>query len=377
MEKIETTIIGAGIVGLAVSAAVAKPERTVYVLEKNLAFGQETSSRNSEVIHAGLYYPRASLKALGCVEGNRLIYELCAKNNISCQRTGKLVVANEPQEMEELNVLFNTGQGNGAKDLAMLKASEIKKLEPNIQAKAALHSPNTGIVDSHNLMRCFFQKAKAQGAQFVFGATLTKIEKQKDGYQLTVRDADGSDFSFWTRIVINCAGLNSDLIAAKAGIDIQAADYVLKFCKGEYFRVASSKSRLIKRLVYPVPEKKEISLGIHATPDLGGGLRLGPDAQYIARDQANYELNQSKKDYFAQAARRFLPFVESADLSADTAGIRPKLQGPDDGFRDFVIRHEEDRGLAGLINLIGIDSPGLTASPWIANYVRAMVEKII
>ncbi len=377
MEKADITIIGAGIIGLAVSACVSQQARTVFVLERNTSFGQEASSRNSEVIHAGIYYLPNSLKARTCVEGNQLIYEICEKNNIRCKKLGKLIVACEKEEIAELEHLFENGQGNGVSGLRILSIEELKELEPNIKAKAALYSPNTGVVDTHNLMRHFLQKAKAKGAEFAFRTEVTRIDRQAGGYKVAVCDSDGSIFSFFTRVLINCAGLNSDVLAKISGVDIAAANYILKFCKGEYFRLGAAKAHLVEHLIYPVPDKKEISLGIHATPDLEGGLRLGPDAQYIERSKADYNVDDSKKEKFWRSASRFLPFIRPEDLIADTAGIRPKLQGPDNGFRDFVICHEKDKALPGLINLIGIDSPGLTAAPAIAKYVQDMVEEIL
>lgn len=362
---------------MAVAAALARQDRALYVLERNASFGQETSGRNSEVIHSGIYYPQNSLKARTCVRGNRLIYELCAKNNIPCEKRGKLIIASEEKELAKLNELLRNGQNNDVQGLKIISEKEIKDIEPNIRALAALYSPDTGIVDSHNLMHYFFQRARAEGGEFVFEAEVRKIKKQGEGFEVTVCDADGSDFLFFSRILINCAGLSSDIVAGLAGIDTGKENYTLKFCKGQYFRVGAAKSRMITHLVYPVPDEKHGSLGIHATPDLGKGLRLGPDAEYIERDKADYSVDDSRKEHFWRAANRFLPFIEADDLTADTSGIRPKLQGENEPFRDFVISHEEEKGLAGLINLIGIDSPGLTAAAAIAKYVEDMVEKIL
>lgn len=362
---------------MAVSACLSRQGRTVYVLERNLSFGQESSSRNSEVIHAGIYYLKDSLKARTCVEGNRSIYEICQKNNISYKRAGKLIVANDKEEVKELERLLQNGKQNGVSGLKILIEREINSLESNIKAQAALYSPNTGIVDSHNLMRYFFQKAKMLGAEFVFNCEVIEIKKQAAGYNIVIRDADGTNFSFLTRVLINCAGLNSDIVAGLAGMDIEKENYRLRFCKGEYFRLAGSKSHLIKHLVYPLPDEKGVSLGIHATPDLGGGLRLGPDAEYIERNKANYNIDNSKKELFLRALNPFLPFIEADDLTADTAGIRAKLQGQENGFRDFVICHEKEKGFPGLINLIGIDSPGLTSAPAIAKYVQNIAEELI
>ena len=256
MEKTDITIVGAGIIGLAVGASISKQNRAIYVLEKNISFGQETSSRNSEVIHAGIYYPKDSLKARTCVEGNRMIYEICERSKIPYKKAGKLIVACEPEEVKGLEQLLQNGEQNGILGLEILGEKEIKSLEPNIKALAALYSPSTGIVDSHNLMRHFFQRAKACGTEFVFHAEVTQIEKQNGEYKVTVRDADGTDFSFLTHILINSSGLNSDIIAEVVGIDTKKADYIIKFCKGEYFRVKRDNIQLVKHLVYTVPDEK-------------------------------------------------------------------------------------------------------------------------
>jgi L-2-hydroxyglutarate oxidase LhgO len=377
MEKADITVVGAGIIGLAISAAVTKENRAVYVLEKNMSFGQETSSRNSEVIHAGIYYPQGSLKAKTCVAGNRKIYEICQRNGIAFKRLGKLIVASKASELKRLEQLLARGQKNGVLGLEIIDQGRIKSLEPYIKAEAAIYSPHTGIVDSHALMQFFFHRAKSQGAEFVFQTEVKRITRQKGGYEVEVRDADGENFSFFSRLLINCAGFNSDLIAELAGIDIQKARYNLKLCKGAYFRVGPEKSRLVKHLIYPEPDQEEISLGIHATPDLGEGLRLGPDAQYIPRETMDYNIDNFKKEDFCQAVKDFLPFIEIGDLTADTAGIRAKLQGSEDHFRDFVIADETKLGFPGLIDLIGIDSPGLTASPEIARSVQQIVERLI
>ena len=376
MEKADIAIIGAGIVGLAVSEAVSEKAGTIYVLEKNHTFGQEASSRNSEVLHAGIYYPPGSLKARTCLEGSRLIFEICSANNIAHKRVGKLIVADGPQELEAIEALLSKGRNNGVAGLEIFDQRQLTRIEPKISARAALYSPNTGIVDSHNLMRYFFKRAQAKGAEFSFNTEVYRIEPGKQGYTLTVRDADGNDFSFLASIVINCAGLNSDVVAALCGIDIHRYGYQLNFCKGQYFRLNAKKSGLINRLIYPLPDARGVSLGIHATPDLGGGLRLGPDARYIQKSAADYEVDQSQKAYFAQMCNRFLPFIKAEDLSADTAGIRAKLQGPKGDFRDFIIADEKDKGLPGLINLIGIDSPGLTASAAIAMRVRDLLKNL-
>ena len=369
MEEIEIAIIGAGVVGLAIAAEVAKG-REVYVLEKNETFGQETSSRTSEVIHAGIYYPLGSLKAKLCVAGNAMLYELCEEHGIGYKKLGKLVVATEDEEIKELEGLLENGQKNGI-SLEFLSKGEVRKLEPKVSAVAAIFSPSTGIVDSYGLMKYFLGVAKDNNAKIVYKAKVVGIEKLTDKYKVTVEDTAGN-FSFLTRVLINSAGLNSDRIAEVAGIDIAKAGYQLHYCKGEYF---STSQAVTKRLIYPVPKPNEGGLGIHIIPDLQGRIRLGPNAQYV--DKIDYKVDEKWKREFYDSAKKLLPFIEYDDLEPDFAGIRPKLQGPGEDFRDFVIRHEHDKGLEGFINLIGIESPGLTASPAIAKYVRSIVDEIL
>ncbi len=370
LDRADITIIGAGVVGLAVAAQVASKDREVYVLEKNEKFGQETSSRHSGVIHSGIYYPEGSLKAKMCIAGNRILYELCKRYDIGHSRLGKLIVATSDEETGELQTLLERGQRNGAEGLRMLSRREVKELEPNIEGIAAILSPSTGIIDSHALMKYFIARAKERCTQIAYCTEAMGIEKVADGYKVTVEDSTGS-FSFTTRILINCAGLYSDKVAELAGIDIAGAGYKLHYCKGEYFSVASDKSRLVRRLIFPVPPPEFTSLGIHVTFDLDGRMRLGPSIHYV--DSIDYAVNNQHKQLFYDSVRRFLPFIEYDDLEPEMAGIRPKLQEPGGDIKDFVIRDESDNNLPGFINLIGIESPGLTASPAIAEYVGGLV----
>ena len=374
MEKIDIAIIGGGVIGLAVASVLAREDKDVFILEKNTSFGQETSSRNSEVIHSGIYYPEDSLKTSTCVEGSRLLYEICGEHGIGHKKTGKLIVARDASEIAPLEELFKQGQLNGLEGLRMISSEEAGEMEPNVKAERAIYLPMTGIVDSHALMEFFLSKARSGGADIIYDAEVKSIARDKKCYRITTAGVKGEKYLFETRMMINCAGLNSDLIARMAGIDDQS--YALSYCKGDYFRVGNGKNRLVKRLVYPVVRKDDTSLGIHATPDLSGGMRLGPDAEYTGTRDLNYEIDPAKRRSFYDGVKAFLPFVEEEDLSPDTSGIRPKLQGQGEGFRDFIIRHEADRGLEGFINLIGIESPGLTASPAIAEMVRTMVQEI-
>lgn len=368
MDEVGITVIGAGVVGLAIAAEISR-DREVYILEKNETFGLETSSRNSEVIHAGIYYPSDSLKARLCIEGKALLYGLCEKYGIGCNKLGKLIVATENEEIEELEKLLKNGRENGV-NLEFLSKQEVKRLEPNVKALAAIFSPSTGIIDSHGLMKYLVQTINSNGSALIYKAKVIGIEKLNSKFRVAIEDPSGKS-SFLTRILINSAGLNSDKIAELAGIDIVKAGYKIYYCKGEYFSLGK---RLTSRLVYPVPEPKGGGLGIHITLDLQGRTRLGPNACYVC--EIDFKVNENLKQDFYHSAKRLLPSIKYDDLEPDFCGIRPKLQGEGEGFRDFVIRHEIDKGLEGLVNLIGIESPGLTASPAIARYVKNIVDKI-
>jgi L-2-hydroxyglutarate oxidase LhgO len=373
--KADITIIGAGVVGLAIAAQLAHHDRVVYVLEKNERFGQETSSRHSGVIHSGIYYLAGSLKAKLCVEGNHLLYELCRKHGIGYKKLGKLIVAASDEETGQLQELKEKGRRNGAVGLKIISRGELKEMEPNVEGVTVLLSPSTGIIDSHALMEYFVARAKDSGAEIAYRKKVVGIEKVSDGYKVAVEENDKGKFSFTTHVLINCAGLQCDKIAELAGIDIDKAGYRLHYCKGEYFSVGNGKNRLVKRLIYPVPEVKGTGLGVHVTLDLEGRMRLGPNTEYV--DGIDYSVDSRHKDYFYGAAKKMLPFIEYEDLEPETAGVRPKLQGPGDDVRDFVIRDESDKGLPGLINLIGIESPGLTSSPAIGKYVAGLVKSLL
>lgn len=371
-ERADVTIVGAGVIGLAVAAQVAKRSRQVYVLERNQSFGLETSSRHSGVIHAGIYYPKDSLKAKLCVEGNRSLYELCRRYDIGHQRLGKLIVATEDEEVEELEAWLERGRGNDAEGLKLLSRRELKELEPNVAGVAAVLSPSSGIIDSHALMQYFVAKAGEGGAQIAYQARVVGIEKAADGYQVAVEDSGGQS-SFVTRVLINAAGLYSDKIAEMAGIDIDKAGYRLHYGKGDYFSLRKRQDTRVSRLIYPVPPSDIAGVGIHITLDLEGRVRLGPDIEYV--DSLDYTIDLRQQKLFYDSVRRLLPAIAYDDLAPEMAGIRPKLQEPGGEIRDFVIRDEADRGLPAFIDLIGIESPGLTAAPAIAEYVAGLVKE--
>lgn len=369
MEKVKVTIIGAGVIGLGIAAEISRAYKDVILVERNPSFGQETSSRNSEVIHAGIYYPKDSLKLKTCLEGRKLLYEFCKRNNIPHKRIGKLIIAINEDEAKDLKKLFSRGKENGVEDLILISIEEIKKMEPHINAEEAIYSPSTGILDTHSFMKCLASSFEKAGGQIAYNTQVVGIGKVKDGYDVTVTDGQKETFTFNSRVVINCAGLNSDQVAAMAGLNKR--EYKLKYCKGDYFRLARSKASLVKHLVYPVPKESGAGLGIHLTPDLSGSVRLGPDDEYV--EKLEYSIDPAKARLFHESVSAFLPSINISDIAPDTSGIRPKLQGQGEGFRDFIIRHEYADGLMGFINLIGIESPGLTASLSIAK----MVVKVI
>jgi L-2-hydroxyglutarate oxidase LhgO len=368
MADLGVTVVGAGVVGLSIAARLA-PKTSLAIVERNPTYGQETSSRNSEVIHAGMYYPTDSLKARMCVAGNRLIYELCERRGIPHRRATKIITASSKDELGALEAILARGRANGV-DLKSLSASEVRALEPRVRSLGALFSPNTGIVSAHGLMDYYRQAAVAGGGIFQAHSTLVGLERRSTDYRLTIRTGDRLE-SFTSDSVVNAAGLEADRVAELAGIDVSAAGYRVHYCKGSYFAARPGLFGLVSRLVYPVPGHE--SLGVHAVLDLGGRLRFGPDVEYLSDRRLDYGVDVSRRSRFAESVRRILPEVEDLDLSPDIAGIRPKLQGPGEPFRDFVIAHEATRGLPGLVNLVGIDSPGLTSAPAIAEHVAGLL----
>jgi L-2-hydroxyglutarate oxidase LhgO len=366
IDSLNITVIGAGVVGLSIAEELSANYKRVLLIEKNDGFGQETSSRNSEVIHAGIYYPHGFLKASFCTEGNRLLYNLCRERNIPHKRLGKLIVATNDEECEHLENIKKHAEGNGVSDLTMLGKKQVLTLEPEVSARAAIYSPSTGIIDSHSLMRSFCISAESSGAVIAFRSKVTAIHAENGIYEV---ETNGGEYRFNTRVIINSAGLYSDSIAAMAGINIERHGYRLKYCKGNYF--SASPSPKLNHLVYPVPPENTESLGIHATLDLSNRVKFGPDSQYI--DEIKYSIDEGRRESFYQSIRNYLPGIKPEYLHPDMCGIRPKLQGPGEAYRDFIIKDEHDTGYPGLINLIGIESPGLTSCVAIARYVRSLV----
>jgi L-2-hydroxyglutarate oxidase LhgO len=375
MEKVDIVIIGAGIIGLAIGSEIARKDREIYILEKETSYGKGTSSRNSEVIHAGLYYPKDSLKARLCVDGNPMIYRICNENNIAYKRIGKMIVATKKEEEKQLEKLLQQGRENGIANLQIIDKEKIHDFEPQVNATSAIYSPSTGIVDAHGLMNFFYRKMCQYNRldPLVCDTEVINLDRSVDEYIIRTRNGNEM-FSLKTKLVINEAGLFADRVAEMVGIDIDKERYRIHWCKGDYYSLFGNPP--VKMLIYPSPPMKEYQgwLGIHTVPDIIGRLRFGPNAYYV--DKIDYKV-ESKLDKFWEDIISYLPFIKKENLKPDMSGIRPKLNGPNEPSRDFIIRHEVDKGFPGMINLIGIDSPGLTCAPAIAKMVAKIVDKIL
>lgn len=360
MEQVDCVVIGAGVVGLACARALALKGREVLILEQHDLIGSETSARNSEVIHAGIYYPEGSLKAQTCVEGRDRLYEYCAANGIPHRRCGKLIVATSPEEMPALDNAWNAASRNGVHDLRRLDAQEVHALEPALNAVAGLFSPSTGIIDSHAYMLALLGEAEAHGASLVLETQICGGEITPDGIVLEI--SGDSDFRLRANTVINAAGLSANALA-RGLRGLPRPPEPLHLAKGSYFKYSGRVP--FTHLVYPVPVPG--GLGIHLTLDLQGQARFGPDVEWV--DRLDYAVDPSRLEAFANSVARYWPDVDPAKLFPDYSGIRPKIGGAGEPASDFVIAGPETHGAAGLVCLYGIESPGLTASLAIADRV--------
>ena len=370
----DVVVIGAGVVGLACLADLSGKGYHSLMLERNERIGMETSSRNSEVIHAGMYYPKGSLKAQLCLEGNKMLYDFCLLNNIPHSRIGKYIIAPSADDLPALEAIYRRARENGVNGLQRADIDEMRSIEPNVKYVAALFSADTGIIDSHSFMECLKFKSEQNNADFALKHTVTAIESIAGGYLVTVELPDSRQFTISTARIVNSAGLQSDIIAELAGIDIDQANYRLKYCKGHYFRIAPAKSNIANHLIYPAVNPAGMTgIGIHITKELSGGAKLGPDTLYLSDRETDYSIDESYKNKFYTAASKYLEGLKIEDISPDQTGIRPKLQGKGENVRDFVIAEESSKGLPNFVNLIGIESPGLTASLAIADKVSKMI----
>lgn len=367
MDQIDTVVVGAGVVGLAVAAELARAGRELVILEQASQIGMGTSSRNSEVIHAGIYYEPGSLKASLCVEGRLRLYEYCAQRGVGYRRCGKLIVATDVDQIAGLEKIERRACAAGVSDLQWLAGEDAVAMEPALSCVRALLSPSTGIVDTHGLMLAMLGEAEDHGAMLARHSRLVRVEQVAGGYELEV-DSDGVSMKMRCRALINSAGLGA--VALARSIDALPGGHVpdAYLAKGNYFSLGGRCP--FSRLIYPIPN--EAGLGVHLTIDLAGQGKFGPDVEWV--DGENYDVDPSRADGFYAEIRRYWPGLPDASLQPAYSGIRPKIVGPGEAAADFVLSGPAEHGLPGLVNLFGIESPGVTASLAIAARVRRMLE---
>jgi len=367
MEKIDCVVIGAGVIGLAVARELAARGREVLILEAEEAFGTGISARNSEVIHAGIYYPAGSLKARLCVAGRQRLYAYCAERGIDHRRCGKLIVAGGDDQCAQLAGIAARARANGVDDLELLDRTQARALEPALECRAALLSPSTGIIDSHGLMLALLGDAEHTGAVLATHSRVAGGRVGDDGIVLEV-DSGGEQTALHARCVVNCAGLCAQPVAlALRGLPVETVP-PLHYAKGNYYALAGRAP--FSRLIYPVPEAA--GLGVHLTLDLGGQARFGPDVEWI--DAIDYRVDPARADAFYAEVRRYWPQLPDGALQPAYAGIRPKPHAPGEPACDFMVAGPADHGIRGLVNLFGIESPGLTASLALAEHVIAVLS---
>lgn len=369
MDEVECVVIGAGVIGLAVARALAMAGREVIILEREDAIGAGVSSRNSEVIHAGIYYPAGSLKARFCTEGRDRLYAYCKERGVPHRRCGKFIVATSEEQVGELDAIAAAARRNGVADIEQISAAEAIAAEPELQCLAALHSPSTGIIDSHTCMLSLLGDAEAHGASIAFLTSVRALRAGASGVEITLGDEAAP--SLRARLVVNAAGLDApSLTQHTEGLDPAFARRAF-YAKGSYFTLAGRAP--FSRLVYPAPEPG--GLGVHLTLDLAGQARFGPDVEWI--EAPNYDVDPKRAEKFYAAVRAYWPGLRDGALTPAYSGIRPKLAGPGQPANDFVIEGPAAHGARGVINLLGIESPGLTSSLAIADYVADMAAECL
>jgi L-2-hydroxyglutarate oxidase LhgO len=365
MERVDAVVIGAGVVGLAVARALALEGREVWLLESASAIGTGTSSRNSEVIHAGIYYPQGSLKAQLCVLGKQQLYAYAAERGIGHRRCGKLIVATDTAQIPQLQALISKAAANGVTDLVLLTREQALSLEPALNCVAAVHSPSTGIVDSHGLMLALQGDLENAGGLVALNSAVATANCGAEG--ITLLTTDGTELQ--THVLVNAAGLHAQALARNfAGLP---AGHVppSHYAKGNYFTLAGRSP--FQRLIYPVPEAA--GLGVHLTLDLGGQAKFGPDVEWVASPE-DLKVNPARGDIFYAEVRKYWPDLQDGTLTAGYAGIRPKIQGPGESACDFLIQGPSAHGVPGLVNLFGIESPGLTSALALGDHVARMLR---
>jgi glycerol-3-phosphate dehydrogenase len=374
MDQVNVLIIGGGVVGCAIAEALSRRWQDIFLVEQFPKFGMSTSTRNSGVIHSGIYYPTNSWKARLCVQGNRLTNEFCLKNNVPHRTTGKLVVAQSKEEEPQLHALLKKGQENGVEGLQVIDAGEIREKEPHVRGCSALFVPSTGICSAEELVRTYARVAERQGANLLARARVEALEPHADLVRVTLRVGDEEHSETETveaRCVINAAGLYADEVARLLG----PRPWTIYPVRGEYCEIRGAHADLVRTLVYPLPPADNLSLGLHFTKTLWGTLLLGPTAKYVDTKD-NYERGRMTIPEFAADVRQMVPEIEEGDLQLAYSGLRPKLVPPlGKGFADFVI--EPDGEFSQVIQLVGIESPGLTAAPAIAEHVLSIVGEVL
>jgi L-2-hydroxyglutarate oxidase LhgO len=359
VEQLEAVVVGAGVVGLAVARALALAGREVVILEAEDAIGTHTSSRNSEVIHAGIYYPKGSLKARSCVAGKQLLYEYCVAHGVPHRRSGKLIVATEERQLDDLGNIQEKAHANGVTDVVWMTRAQALALESELHCVAALYSPSTGIIDSHALMLAYLGDAQAHGAMLALRSRLDKVVIREGSFELHVAGSE----PIRCALLVNCAGLTAPSLARRTEGLPQERIPEERYAKGNYYSLARRSP--FSRLVYPVPEPG--GLGVHVTLDLAGQARFGPDVEWVER--IAYDVDPRRAEGFYAAIRRYWPGLPDGALLPGYSGIRPKTAGPGAPAPDFLLQGPAAHGVAGLVQLFGIESPGLTSSLALADLV--------
>lgn len=365
MDRLDVAVIGGGVIGLAVARELSEAGRDVLLIEAEPAIGSHTSSRNSEVIHAGIYYPKGSLKAELCVQGKGLLYDYCERFGVEHRRLGKLIVASRDEEVPALEQILKKAEDNGVRDLTWVDQRELRELEPEVTAVRGLFSPSTGIVDSHGLMAALRRDATRAGATVLLSTPVVGGSVEDSGIVLRTGGAEATEVTFTS--VVNAAGLGAQSVARSIAGMPAAHVPESHYAKGHYFVLAGRSP--FRRLVYPVPEPG--GLGVHVTLDLAGHARFGPDVSWV--DGIDYAFDESRAASFYGAIRRYFPRLKDGALSPGYTGIRPKLGPSSAPAQDFMIQGPQQHGVPGLVNLYGIESPGLTASLAIAQRVAALL----
>ena len=366
-NAVDAVVIGAGVVGLACAYELSRRLDTVVVIEREVGPGREISSRNSGVVHAGIYYPKDSLKTKLCIEGKERLYRWCEARDVPHKHTGKLIVATSAEDESRLRKIAKHAAEVGAGELRLMSGREATEQEPELRCELALHSPTSGVVDVHEFIASLVREIHEADAATVYQTELESVERVSGGWIIRTTDTMGREAELETTRIVNAAGLSALDVARATGLAESEIPWRLYPCKGSYFALGSGAPPTRNSLIYPLPEGG--GLGVHITADISGARRAGPDAEFI--DEIDYTVDESRIERFANAVARYIPAIRPEHLTPDYSGIRPKLVGPEGGFADFVVANPSSQ--PGVVHLIGIESPGLTASLAIGARVSEMI----